>query len=120
MTLPGPEPESPATLTNLTICNSFKSDVSLVKDPEFWRRFSVAIHQDEEQARQPEHGKTQSESWLSRQRKKTRRSKICGLLIALAIVLIACGAGIAIWLLSKHDRLRGDGKSTQHSQPQSS
>jgi hypothetical protein len=60
MTLPGREPESPATLTNLTITNSIKSDVSLVKDPEFWRRFSVAIHQDEEQARAPEHDQTES------------------------------------------------------------
>jgi hypothetical protein len=59
VSFPGREPESPATLTNLTITNSIKSDVSLVKDPEFWRRFSVAIHQDEEQARQPEHGKTE-------------------------------------------------------------
>lgn len=55
----GREPESPATLTNLTITNSINSDVSLVKDPEFWRRFSVAIHRDEEQAQQPERKKTE-------------------------------------------------------------
>lgn len=61
MTKPGQEqPASPATLSNLTICNSIKSDVSLPKDSEFWRHFSMAIHQDEEQARQPEHEKTES------------------------------------------------------------
>lgn len=59
VSFPGREPESPATLTNLTITNSIKSDVSLVKDPEFWRRFSLAIHQDEEQARQSEREKTE-------------------------------------------------------------
>lgn len=45
------EPISPATMTNATLCNSVKSDVSLVKDPEFWRRFSMAVHRDEELAR---------------------------------------------------------------------
>lgn len=59
MSFRGREPESPATLTNFTITNSIKSDVSLVKDPEFWRRFSMAIHQDEEQARQPGHEKAE-------------------------------------------------------------
>ncbi|GAM40061.1 hypothetical protein TCE0_034r12111 [Talaromyces pinophilus] len=110
----GREPESPATLTNLTITNSINSDVSLVKDPEFWRRFSVAIHRDEEQAQQPERKKTESESWLARQRKKNHRSKVWGFLIALVIVLIACGAGIAIWLLSKNNWLRKDTHHADH------
>ncbi|EEA26693.1 hypothetical protein TMatcc_005024 [Talaromyces marneffei ATCC 18224] len=113
----GLDPESPTTLTNLTITNSIKSDVSLVKDPEFWRRFSVAIHQDEEQARQSEREKTESESWLARQRKKTHRSKVWGFVIALIIVLIACGAGIAIWLLSKNNWLRKDTHHAGHTQP---
>lgn len=46
------------------------------------------------------------ESWLVRQRKKTRRSKICGFLIALVIVLIAAGAAVAIWYLSKKGYFR--------------
>lgn len=55
VSLPGisRELESPATFTNLTITHSIQSDVSTGKDPDFWRRFSVAIHRDEEQARQP-------------------------------------------------------------------
>jgi hypothetical protein len=46
-----PEPISPATMTNTTLCHSINSDVSLVKDPEFWRRFSMAVHRDEELAK---------------------------------------------------------------------
>ncbi|KAH8690043.1 hypothetical protein BGW36DRAFT_390133 [Talaromyces proteolyticus] len=47
--IPDPEPISPTTMTNTTLSDSVKSDVSLVKDPEFWRRFSMAVHRDEEE-----------------------------------------------------------------------
>ncbi|CRG83511.1 hypothetical protein PISL3812_00862 [Talaromyces islandicus] len=101
-TLPAePEPISPATMTNTTLCNSINSDVSLVKDPEFWRRFSMAVHRDEELAKTVTEEPQTQDSWLVRQRKKTRRSKIWGFLIALVIVLIAAGAAVAIWYLSK-------------------
>jgi hypothetical protein len=57
-----------------------------------------------------------SESWLARQRKKNHRSKVWGFLIALIIVLIACGAGIAIWLLSKNNWLKKDTHHADHTQ----
>jgi hypothetical protein len=55
-----PEPISPATMTNTTLCHSVNSDASLVKDPEFWRRFSMAVHRDEELAK-TETEKTQTQ-----------------------------------------------------------
>ncbi|KAF2787441.1 hypothetical protein K505DRAFT_126704 [Melanomma pulvis-pyrius CBS 109.77] len=51
-----------------------------VRDPDFWRRFSRAVHQDEEAQAQKEQrpGIKHSDSWLESQRKKKRqRTWIC-------------------------------------------
>jgi len=56
--------------------------MAVVRDPAFWRRFSMAVHLDEEsqQAQSPQ-GRPElkhSESWLARQQQKSsRRTCIC-------------------------------------------
>ncbi|KAL1964551.1 hypothetical protein VTN77DRAFT_6848 [Rasamsonia byssochlamydoides] len=77
-----------------------------VRDPLFWRRFSIAIHQDEEQNRSPDREKIAAESWLARQKKKRRRSKIIGCLIAFAFLIVAGGVAFVIWWLNKNDWFR--------------
>ncbi|KAK3690743.1 hypothetical protein LTR37_019009 [Vermiconidia calcicola] len=66
-----------------------------VRDPQFWKRFSVAVHLDEENG-QTQHELKHSDSWLARQqRKRSRRTCVCWIfwLCFLAIV-----AGIVIFI----------------------
>lgn len=78
----------------------------MVRDPNFWRRFSIAVHQDdaakEEMTKRP--NLKHSDSWLESQKKKQRqRTWICwsfwlclGVLVAGIVVtlLILKGKGI--------------------------
>ncbi|KAL1982935.1 hypothetical protein VTN96DRAFT_622 [Rasamsonia emersonii] len=79
-----------------------------VRDPAFWRRFSLAVHMDEEQARSPDREKIIAESWLERQRRKKKRTRIIGCLIALVVLLVAGGVAIVIWWLNKNNWFRGN------------
>ncbi|KAF2198414.1 hypothetical protein GQ43DRAFT_163094 [Delitschia confertaspora ATCC 74209] len=67
-----------------------------VRDPAFWRRFSVAVHQDEEaQANRPDLKHT--DSWLERQRQKeSRRACMCWVFWLCFIAVIA---GVVIAML---------------------
>ncbi|KAF2186770.1 hypothetical protein K469DRAFT_145217 [Zopfia rhizophila CBS 207.26] len=68
--------------------------MAMVRDPAFWRRFSVAVHQDEE-AQRPE--LKHSESWLERERaKKSRRTCMCWVFW---LCLFAFVAGVVICIL---------------------
>ncbi|KAK4504369.1 hypothetical protein PRZ48_005285 [Zasmidium cellare] len=71
--------------------------MSGVRDPAFWKRFSVAVHMDEEQGPEPKH----SDSWLARQKKKeSRRTYICWIFWLCFLALIAAVVAVIIWLLS--------------------
>nr|OQO30765.1 hypothetical protein B0A51_02461 [Rachicladosporium sp. CCFEE 5018] len=73
--------------------------MSGVRDPAFWKRFSVAVHMDEEAAPTRPDLK-HSDSWLARQhRKKSRRTWVCW---AFWILIPAFVAGViiaVIWVL---------------------
>ncbi|OCK87354.1 uncharacterized protein K441DRAFT_691216 [Cenococcum geophilum 1.58] len=70
--------------------------MAVVRDPAFWRRFSMAVHLDEEaQTARPE--LKHSQSWLARQQaKRSRRTCICwifwlcffGLVAGIVIVIL--------------------------------
>ncbi|KAL1977525.1 hypothetical protein VTN31DRAFT_384 [Thermomyces dupontii] len=81
------------------------NEIGVVANPEeFWRRFSVAVHRSEEMAQIHQNsGKYSRETWLSRQRRKARKTRICGAIIVLAIVLLATGVGVTIWFLRKNN-----------------
>ncbi|KXT01643.1 hypothetical protein AC579_1140 [Pseudocercospora musae] len=69
-----------------------------VRDPAFWKRFSTAVHLDEEQAAS---GLKHQDSWLDRQnRKKSRRSCICWSFWLSFFVLVAGVVGVILWMLS--------------------
>ncbi|KAJ6018228.1 hypothetical protein N7451_001607 [Penicillium sp. IBT 35674x] len=85
--------------------------MALVRDPYFWKRFSTAVHLDEEAK-----GTTEAEivtpitekaqdSWLERERRKSKKSLIWGFIIFFCIVLLVTG-GVIVWWLSKHHWLQ--------------
>ncbi|KAJ5109659.1 hypothetical protein N7532_002304 [Penicillium argentinense] len=84
--------------------------MALVRDPYFWKRFSTAVHQDDEaktasQLNLEQATEKQPDSWLERERQKRRRSLICGFIIFFCIVLLVTG-GVIVWWLSKHNWLQ--------------
>ncbi|KAJ5096370.1 hypothetical protein NUU61_005726 [Penicillium alfredii] len=86
--------------------------MALVRDPFFWKRFSAAVHLDEEanggqagpkpQVTAPTSDK---ESWLSRQQQKRRRSFVYGFVILCCVVFVIIGA-VVVWWLSQHNWLQ--------------
>ncbi|KAI9830552.1 MAG: hypothetical protein M1819_005510 [Sarea resinae] len=84
--------------------------MALVRDPAFWRRFSVAVHLDEEKGVSPtmaspsahSHGDIVSDDWLKRQQgKRARRACICWGFWLLFFAIIAAVA-VLIWYISTH------------------
>ncbi|EAW10952.1 uncharacterized protein ACLA_065860 [Aspergillus clavatus NRRL 1] len=83
--------------------------MALVRDPMFWKRFSRAVHLDEE-AKAAAGGKNNSNSnnnhsdnWIQAQYRKKRRSIICGFFIFLAIASLVAGIIVVLlWLNSRH------------------
>ncbi|KAF2841064.1 hypothetical protein M501DRAFT_971739 [Patellaria atrata CBS 101060] len=70
-----------------------------VLDPNFWRRFSAAVHQDEEAQKARTRG---GNSWLERQkRKKSRRTYICWTFWLCFAILVAGLVAVIIWLKNK-------------------
>ncbi|KAL2222346.1 hypothetical protein M432DRAFT_602286 [Thermoascus aurantiacus ATCC 26904] len=77
-------------------------------DPGFWRRFSIAVHADEE-AKAPGANKDAvlfSDTWLKRQEQKSRRTRIFGFLIAISIIIVACAIAIVIWYFKQRNWLQ--------------
>ncbi|PWY78088.1 hypothetical protein BO94DRAFT_626675 [Aspergillus sclerotioniger CBS 115572] len=79
--------------------------MALVRDPAFWKRFSAAIHLDEEAKAGTDQRKPSiwSDTWIQSQRQKKRRTFICGFLIFLIIALFAAAIVVVIlWLKSRN------------------
>ncbi|KAJ5325210.1 hypothetical protein MYU51_020965 [Penicillium brevicompactum] len=89
--------------------------MTLVRDPCFWKRFSAAVHMDEESKgvdQQTQKQKQDKQSWLYRERRKRKRSIICGFIIFFAIVFAAI-AGVVIWWLAKNHWLQPGPDATE-------
>ncbi|MCJ1223824.1 hypothetical protein MMC12_000467 [Toensbergia leucococca] len=82
--------------------------MAAVRDPAFWKRFSIAVHLDEAATTQSQSPTTSlssrpdlkaSESWLDRQTKKRKRNRcmLCGIALLLAAG-IAVVALLCVWL----------------------
>ncbi|EMC99848.1 hypothetical protein BAUCODRAFT_119418 [Baudoinia panamericana UAMH 10762] len=70
--------------------------MAAVRDPAFWKRFSTAVHLDEQKRPELKH----SDSWLERQQRKTaRRRWICPLFWLAFLIIIAAIVAVIIWLL---------------------
>ncbi|KAJ5580269.1 uncharacterized protein N7459_006254 [Penicillium hispanicum] len=83
--------------------------MALVRDPYFWKRFSTAVHLDEEakgisDVESPVSEK-KPDSWLERERRKSKKSLIWGFVIFFFIVLLIVGA-VVVWWLAKHNWLQ--------------
>ncbi|KAJ9491839.1 hypothetical protein VN97_g1384 [Penicillium thymicola] len=81
--------------------------MALVRDPYFWKRFSTAVHMDEESKAVDQGGQTKQDeaSWLDRERRKSRRSIIWGFVIFFGVVLVII-IGVVLWWLSKNNWLQ--------------
>ncbi|KAJ6104061.1 hypothetical protein N7523_010381 [Penicillium sp. IBT 18751x] len=84
--------------------------MALVRDPYFWKRFSTAVHLDEEAKSAStldleSMQKRQADNWLERERQKSKRSLIWGFVIFIFIILIVVG-GVIVWWLAKHNWLQ--------------
>ncbi|KAG4431847.1 hypothetical protein IFR05_012664 [Cadophora sp. M221] len=82
----------------------------LVRDPMFWKRFSVAVHEAEggdlESGRSAsastielkKNGERERENdWLAQQNKEKRRCRFMCMIITLIVVLLITGGSIAGW-----------------------
>ncbi|KAL4791357.1 hypothetical protein BDV19DRAFT_393222 [Aspergillus venezuelensis] len=84
--------------------------MALVRDPFFWKRFSRAVHLDDE-IKTPQEEKQPSiwsDDWLHKQRRKRRKSVWCGFAICVSISILIAGIAFAIWWFCAHNWLRGD------------
>ncbi|KIW30881.1 uncharacterized protein PV07_02573 [Cladophialophora immunda] len=82
-----------------------------VRDPAFWKRFSMAVHLDEEKANISETRSTSTasstaplrhtETWLERNRRKQRRTRIIGCLIALAFIAVIVAVVLVLLWFAK-------------------
>ncbi|KAJ5180893.1 hypothetical protein N7492_004103 [Penicillium capsulatum] len=84
--------------------------MALVRDPYFWKRFSKAVHEEEvakngNQGLNTPQSEKESNSWLARERQKSRRSLIYGFVIAFCVILVVIGV-VIVWWLSKHHWLQ--------------
>ncbi|CAG5163920.1 uncharacterized protein ALTATR162_LOCUS6578 [Alternaria atra] len=72
----------------------------MVRDPQFWKRFSVAVHQDdlEKTFQDPK----QSDSWLAQQQRKAKhRTWICWCFWIIFLLLVA-GVVVTVLVLKAH------------------
>ncbi|KAI9729319.1 MAG: hypothetical protein M1834_006990 [Cirrosporium novae-zelandiae] len=95
-----------------------------IKDPAFWRRFSLAVHMDEEQQNTPgapsfASGNSDvkySANWVEQQRKEKKRAKLLGWLIAfLFALIIAAIVFVVLWLARHGWFMHGDSDSDSKS-----
>ncbi|KAL4783436.1 hypothetical protein BJX76DRAFT_357991 [Aspergillus varians] len=82
--------------------------MTLVRDPWFWRRFSRAVHLDEEVRSPTEEKKSTiwSDNWLSNQNRKRRKSAFCGCVICFAVAVFVAAVSVAIWWFCAHHWLQ--------------
>ncbi|OJJ54101.1 hypothetical protein ASPSYDRAFT_93862 [Aspergillus sydowii CBS 593.65] len=82
--------------------------MALVRDPWFWRRFSRAVHLDEEVRTPTDEKETTiwSDNWLDSQRRKRRKSALCGCLICVAIAVFIAAVVVVIWWFWAHNWLQ--------------
>lgn len=91
--------------------------MAVTRDPAFWRRFSMAVHQDEEKhpvapnstSKSPSPSSSSSrsqgkvkieETWLERNARKRRQSHLFGWLIALGFTVVICALVLVLlWYL---------------------
>ncbi|GFF42741.1 conserved hypothetical protein [Aspergillus udagawae] len=78
--------------------------MALVRDPLFWKRFSRAVHLDEEaKAAAQNRSLVHSDNWIQAQYRKKRRSIVCGFVIFLAITSLVAGIIVVfLWLHAHH------------------
>ncbi|KAH9828500.1 hypothetical protein Tdes44962_MAKER02419, partial [Teratosphaeria destructans] len=80
--------------------NHTKPTMAGVRDPAFWKRFSYAVHLDEEQGI-PRHELKNSDTWLARQQRKTsRRAWVCPIFWLLFFGVLAAVVIVIIWALN--------------------
>ncbi|KAH8815234.1 hypothetical protein F5884DRAFT_851721 [Xylogone sp. PMI_703] len=82
----------------------------LVRDPDFWDRFSTAVQLSEKNNASIESSASSidvkyGDDWLTQQRKEKRRYRYICLGVLLAICVTAVAAGVVVWYLKKIGKL---------------
>ncbi|KKK14646.1 hypothetical protein P175DRAFT_0557064 [Aspergillus ochraceoroseus IBT 24754] len=82
--------------------------MALVRDPAFWRRFSVAVRLDEEVKTSPEDKNTiiWSNNWIRTQHREKRKSILWGCALLLAALVLITVVVVIIWWFDRHHWLR--------------
>lgn len=84
-------------------------EMGLVRDPQFWKRFSMAAHQAEDKETCPGPSKSLESGyggqWLEEQHREKRRVQMLCLWMTLAVVLVITAGAVAVWYF-----LHGTGK----------
>lgn len=81
--------------------------MAVPRDPAFWKRFSLAVHRDEEAqaiatAHDPASKQQAQSTWLARQqRKSSRRAWVCYGFWLMFAVLVAAVVVTVIWLMKR-------------------
>ncbi|KAK3075139.1 hypothetical protein LTR53_001823 [Teratosphaeriaceae sp. CCFEE 6253] len=90
-----------------------------VRDPAFWKRFSTAVHLDEEGGYTSRPELKSNDSWLAKQHRKQQRRRHTCLWFWLCFLLFVAGViAVVIWLL-KSDVLKGIHIGNGHGTPSS-
>ncbi|KAL4897499.1 hypothetical protein BDV59DRAFT_197789 [Aspergillus ambiguus] len=79
--------------------------MALVRDPAFWRRFSRAIHLDEEAKAQLSSSETLlfSDEWIKAERRKKKRHVVCCVMLAIGILVTVVAVVIVLWWFGTHN-----------------
>lgn len=90
--------------------------MAVPRDPAFWKRFSTAVHMDEEAAQSPDFKQIHQDSWLARQqRKSSRRTWVCYGFWMTFIGIVAAVVIVMIWLLNNGYFAAGGSSSSSSS-----
>ncbi|MCJ1244662.1 hypothetical protein MMC30_001861 [Trapelia coarctata] len=84
--------------------------MAVVRDPAFWKRFSTAVHLDEESTTRPVTPATTSirpplkhaDSWLERQQQKKRKNRWTLCLSILGFVVVVTVIILLLFWMSRH------------------
>ncbi|RDW67779.1 hypothetical protein BP6252_09175 [Coleophoma cylindrospora] len=100
---------SPLAQVQFTRPISATPEMGLVRDPEFWKRFSAAAHQAEEKEIPQSSSSRDSDDgdhWLAQQHREKRRCRCICLVTTLIVALLITAGAVVAWYFTKYRKLK--------------